>query len=194
MLVNFVRAFAIAATALLSMAANAAPITVDFRNQGTFTSSSFSQNGVTITGSANLGFFAGDGLGVVGGANDDFMDVGEWLMFSFDEGAAQDISISRNLGGYAGPPFMVFEGFGIDGTSLGTVTINGTPRTWDISEAFGGELLSGFRVSSPNSWYQWRDISFTSVPVESVPEPGTLALFGAGLAGLSMLRKRRRHS
>ena len=53
---------------------------------------------------------------------------------------------------------------------------------------YGSRTRAGMRANMNSSWLMYRDLE----PVTAVPEPGTLALFGLGLAAISITRRRRK--
>ena len=77
--------------------------------------------------------------------------------------------------------------------------LTGIPNIAGISTQSGhGDFLPGYWwwvptiIGDGNRGWLAARWSYTSKPVNSVPEPGTLALFGLGLAAIGLSRRRRR--
>jgi len=82
-------------------------------------------------------------------------------------------------------------------------TTNDIFSTWDINEANTTPVPPTGTYSNGNSFLSVifppavggsasdANVSFAFIPVHDIPEPGTLALFGLGLAGLGFARRRK---
>jgi len=122
--------------AVAASAASASPVTIDYgldlpqyapAGQQSFSTPSLDFGGVTVDGSADVFAFESNGLGITGGLFNNAVDGTEWIRFSFNGGAAIDVSYfvaasgNTNGDGIAGE--RVLEAFGTDGGSLGTCHI-----------------------------------------------------------------------
>jgi Ca2+-binding RTX toxin-like protein len=139
--------------------------TINFRNQGTFTSAVFNSSGVTITGSNLLSFLNLNGLAIVGG-NSTLLDTGEWVNVSFGE-AMTAVSVTFfsifNSDGDASFGEGQVEAFGATGASLGVVNRPDTVvnSTSNISALFGNQPITGFRFTSTGDGFRIGDLSFS---------------------------------
>ncbi len=161
---------ALATTAALPQPA--AADTINFTNQGTFTTSTLQLNNVTITalsspgnpGTVNVLNLAG--LGVVGGIGNTVVDTAEALTFSFNTFLGADVSYSvffaSNGNGNGTVGDAIIEAFGPNGISLGTVnTTSGSLMS--VSSRFGNQLISGFKVQANGDLHRIGLLTFTRV-------------------------------
>ena len=118
---------------------------IDYRNLGTFTMTTLNQGGITTTGSDDVNVLNFNGLGVVGGTSNSFVDTMETLSFAFDGGPAENVSYHVQAAVFGGDAFI--EAFDASNLSLGTVSVSGAgPK--DVSALFSNQLLSGFSVTA----------------------------------------------
>jgi VCBS repeat-containing protein len=146
--------------------------TIIFFNLPRFSTPIFQQDGVTITGSGNVvggGTDDLDGGGRSGtdlGINDNFIDPGEFIEFSFDAGAASGVSYVFGGAGNTDGDDLVGEGnleaFDVNGNSLGVLSSDA--RNGNISSLFGNQLISRFRLAQIEELSIF-SLIFTSVPV-----------------------------
>lgn len=97
--------------------------TVDFTDNGTFSTQSLTEGIVTVTGSDAVSVRAGRGLGVLGGSP--LLEAGETLSFSFDNVVDNVLIgdyIAADLDGDGTDLDATIEAFDVNGTSLGSVT------------------------------------------------------------------------
>jgi len=136
--------------------------TVDFTDDGTFTTASIVESGLTVTGSNTLNILNLSGLGVVGGV-DSFIDGSEFVMFTFDDPAI-DVSyivtsaINFDGDGKLGEAFI--EAFDFNGISLGVLSIDGTGIK-DLTALFGGVAISKFIVTADVDGNTISSVTFT---------------------------------
>jgi hypothetical protein len=140
---------------------------------------------VTISGSADV-VLSSTGLGIDGLASPTLLDGFEWVRFDF---ARPQITVGYtneavgNANGNVTVADAFLEGYGAGGASLGLIAVSGETTT-DVTAAFGGVPLSGFRVVA-NSDAQ------RLLTVIHAPEPAASSLAGCALAALLCLARGR---
>ncbi len=135
---------------------------------------------MTVTGSDDIAVAPHAGVAVSGGPNVLATDAGETIQFSFNSGAAIDVSyINNNVGGFPGSGVgfgaAIVEGFGVGGASLGTFE-GCCFGIIDVSTPFGNVPLSRFTatgivpVGGEPSFFRTGSLTYTPVdpPVPSV--------------------------
>lgn len=172
-----IRSSLLVAALLAAGSANAIPVTYDF----TVTA----ETGV-LTGASSSGYFTYDdtivpvgGSQVLGSALTDLAFT--WNSISYDETSALSILLTfTSTGDLEGAIF----GSSCDGNGCGRVA---GQSDWIISSFFTRPffymMASGTDGEGSVTWTR---------RAESVPEPGTFALFGIALAGVGLARRRKR--
>jgi hypothetical protein len=178
------------ALTIVCTSSQAAIITVDYDNLGDFTTSALDQDGVTVTGSADLKVINTKGLGIVGG-NDTRVDTNEFIVFSFNGGIANDVTYVNQVAGNTDSDMdsgeRVLEVFDTSGFLLDTSTQVGT-GIFDLTALVGDVAISRFTLTSPGSdSFRVSSLSYSVVPI-----PAAAWLFGSGLLGLIGISRRKR--
>lgn len=189
---------ALALVSLLALPANAQPGAALYTLLGdTTVSSPFNYGGVTVTSTGTIYLGYGMGLGVAGGVANFYIDNGESVLFTFNDGPATDVLVFPNAVAAFPGTATTLEAFGTGGNSLGVFTFIGENDYGfyldpNLSARVGGSLISSFRITGGFGTAASIDgIFYTTV---AVPEPGEYAVMGmAGLTlGGLMIRARRR--
>jgi hypothetical protein len=186
--------FLFASIVFASFSANSTPIEIDFSQTPSYSSQHqivpmLSYDELLITGSNDISINRyRNGLGVVGGIYDTHIDSSEWLMFEFISGSAQNVVYSPWT--YGSNTTQLVEAFGLSGGSLGTVEFAGitSPHLFNVSDSFGGQLLSGFKLQITDGLFNFKSISFDKV--SQVPEPSSFVLLLGSIVFLLFSRRR----
>lgn len=146
---------------------------------------------VTAQGDAS-GTFTGDSVGVTWDftlSELQFIICDEQCLFDSTGFAPFAWTITYSIGHSGGTASQQVSGSGGDGTYSGSSSITGlagiSPLTWSMVLSVDYSGSSGFRIDIPQN--------SVAIPgaTQAIPEPGTVALMGAGFAVLAFRRFRR---
>jgi EGF-like domain len=129
------------------------PTQIDYTNDGTFTAPMLYDDppGVRVTGSNLINVLNLNGLGIVGGVNNNTIDGNEFIDFEFDHASASTQYFvpsagNQDMDGFVGEAFL--EAFDEAGASLGTVAVNDA-GVFDLGMLFpGAGRITRFRVTA----------------------------------------------
>ncbi|HBY62046.1 MAG TPA: hypothetical protein DEH78_19675 [Solibacterales bacterium] len=179
---------------LCALPALCGSIIADYTGVADGCSANVALNGTTVTGSAAVcaGSVVGvRGLGIAGGGSDLGLDLGETMTINFGV-LATNVTIriwDVEPAGNVTFGFTASNDGGVIGFfSLPNLVVN--PTTFNLSAIVGqafSEITLSSSVSAPIG-LQIQEVTYDG----AVPEPGTLAFFALGLAGLAIGRSRRR--
>lgn len=195
---SLIRIGAAAATSIcllgISTGANAMPITIDFSAAPGGAFVSYVESGVTFT--AVSGGLTSDNFGPTpNGTRGLIGDSSPFAELRADIAGGADM-VSIDLGDQGIDSDLIFlEAFNAANMSIGFTSLDiGTfagMTTLSLSVANIDHVIFGSRAPAVNGSSVYSDnftFNATSTPV---PEPGTLALFGLGLLGLGIARRRK---
>jgi len=171
---------------LLNTAAHAVT-TVDFRDNGTFNASRFSEDILTVTSNVGpVGLLNGNGIGVVGGRSNNLIEVGETLNFSFSSRVENIFLDFRPVVSNFTLRYQAFD----EGNNLGVFNFNATTARLavSLSDFFGNAGITSFTmtgVGGVSSGARLGSISYDrfSPDPPTIPLPTTLPILLVGIAG-----------
>jgi hypothetical protein len=154
---------------LIELQEKIAMVTVNFDAIDNFRTPVFKQSGLTITGSADVtnDRVGLSGVGVFGGWRNDLIDGSEIASFSFERGAATNVSYEVGLSAETGssvngiPAEATITAQGVRGNFLGIHRISG--REVNVSALFNNEPISAFHIRGNGdvSGFNVRSLTFT---------------------------------
>lgn len=133
------------------------------------------------------------GLLYVGPAWND-PSVGERARFTVTlaDGSVQSVTFQVDPGGETGSLTGAAAGGSFSRCSSTPANQQSSGGCWSFSGLFGDQLISSLAFTADSVVSSGNDSDYVIVNVRAVPEPAVLALFGAGLLGMGLARRRRR--
>jgi len=143
------------------------PTVVDYTNDGTFTQAMLYDNppGVRVTGSNTINVLNLNGLGIVGGSNNNTVDGFEFIEFEFDHPSASTQYFVPSAGNLDGDMFVgeaVVEAFDQSDVSLGTVNVNDAGGM-NLDVLFPGFRILRFRVTASTDSFRVGSVTVSPV-------------------------------
>jgi hypothetical protein len=168
----------------------------------------FSNLGGTLTASSSGLTLIGSELSSVVGLNGNGPVLGDLGTLAFTTGSLLSGSLATDAVFNSGGSFLI-TGNGTDGVPYGVLfrgtfistvlwayasTLSNGSEIFDITgKVSGGSTIQGYAVVGVNGSTQlYGTLGSGNTIINVVPEPGTLALFGTGLAGLAAALRRKK--
>lgn len=120
--------------------------------------------------------------------------VGERARFTVTlaDGSTQSVTFQVDPGGETGTLVGAAAGGSFSRCSSNPANQQSSGGCWSFSGLFGDQLISSLAFTADSVVSSGNDSDYVIVNVRAVPEPALLALFGAGLLGMGLARRRRR--
>ena len=155
------------AIAVLAISTNAFADTVDFRDNGSFFTTSLTEGIVTVTGSGQVGVSI-NGLGISGsGTSAISLEPGETMTFSFSTPVSDVVLIDifpSDIGNNGLALNATLESFDASGTSTAIVaTAIGSFSPIDVSNILGVASMSSFSITMNNDSIRIGGVSFPEI-------------------------------